>query len=77
MIPEVIDELDGEYRTALPKKKSPIKKGDRYNSSMGVNNDGLSSSDMINGMSVRDAIMSLMRFREAQDTEPNKENKKE
>jgi hypothetical protein len=39
---EVIDEYDGEYRTALPKKKGPMKKGDlnrNYNSSMGVNND--------------------------------------
>lgn len=50
----------------MPKKKISNKKGDlnkNYNSSMGVSGN-LKDEEMINGMSVKDAMLSFMRFKE-------------
>jgi len=59
----------------VTKKKSQAKKGDpnrNYNSSMGVNNDinNVQNMDLINGMSVRDAIMHIANYRDEKERDP-------
>ena len=81
-IPEVIDELQGDdmpYTAQMARKnKNPAKKGEamwKAASALANNDLGQGNMDLINGMSVRDAIMHIAQYREEKAVDPKKADK--